>query len=653
MKPGGTLPAAAAAHPAFTPVELAVGGGPSRFLLGLGVALTRLRRPVRLLHSLIHAPLWSPVPVAMQVPDLSFRRVPGLYPAHTRIRLDWTISHQVRRVRAVTTVSEFSRGEIVSEYGLPEQRVLVIPNAVEPAAPMPPEAAAAARRELGVNAPYLLYVGNLHPRKNVARLVRAFVRAREADPRLAEHRLVLAGALAWRDLELEAALGSAPRGAVCVLGRVDDRARQALLTGAAALAYPSLYEGFGLPPLEAMAAGTPVIAARAGAVPEVVGDAALLFEPTDEDAIGLAIRQVLTDHRLRGRLLERGVGRVRRFSLEAMGRQARRALLAAAALAVMALGVGCGGTAGVTHPSPGRPLPTPSGSVAAGFMAYDSDRSGNYELYLRDLAGRTEARLTNDARYDSWWPRISPDRRYVLFYRTPKGVHDTDFTKTSLWLLAVGGGAPTELRPAQTDGWAQQGHAEWSPSGDALVMFGGSKSNPQIYVTDAGGGGARQITNRGGVSLDPSWSPDGKTIVFIGCPRAICFERDYEVYTMPSSGGEARRLTDDSIRDQDPYFSPDGRRIAWLSETDTHGQAGLSVWNIRVMNGDGSGMRRLTDDRNINSKPQWSPDGSLVYFHRFLPGVSRHWSIYSIRLDGSGLTDVLADLEGNNEFPSV
>lgn len=287
--------------------------------------------------------------------------------------------------------------------------------------------------------------------------------------------------------------------------------------------------------------------------------------------------------------------------------------------------------------------------MPANVLAFDSDRTGNYELFTMQIDGSQVRQITSDAKFDSWWPRISPDRKRILFYRTPKGTHDRDFTQTSLWVANADGSEARELRARGADGWDEQGHAEWSPDGAHLVMFGGSRTNPQIFVSAADGTAARKVMQREGTNIDPSWSPDGKTIAFIGCPAAVCFEKDYEVYTIPAQGGEARRLTNDGIRDQDPYFSPDGARIAWLSQTDPTGPVG--VWNIRIMASDGSGQRLLTNDRNVNSKPEWARDGSRIYFHRLQAGRDR-WSLFAIRPDGSGLVELNPGSPGNSEFPS-
>lgn len=290
-------------------------------------------------------------------------------------------------------------------------------------------------------------------------------------------------------------------------------------------------------------------------------------------------------------------------------------------------------------------------ALAAEMLAFDSDRTGNFEVYVMQTDGSQVRRLTSNPDYDSWWARIAPDRRRILFYRTPKGVHDTDYGRTSLWMMSADGTGQTLLLDTGAYGWGMHGHAEWSPDGRSLVMFAGNRINPQLFITDTAGRSPRRITNRGGQNLDPSWSPDGATIVFVGCPAAICFERNYEIYTIPAAGGQATRLTKNTVRDHDPYYSPDGARIAWLAQTDRSAFGGIGAWDVLVMGADGSHPRNLTRDGQINSKPQWALDGTRIYFHRLAPAVSPLWNLYHMRPDGSGITQ-LTNGPGNAEYPS-
>jgi len=303
--------------------------GAVHFSAELPLYLARHRAEFDVVFTVTHAPLRSPVPVALMVQDLSFLHLPDVYPGRTRRRLTALVGHQARRAAAVLTVSNYCRHDLIASYGLPADRVHVVPNAIEVPPALPPERREAALATLAPHsidtAPFLLYLGNLHPRKNVARTIRAFTEARRTDPALARHRLLIAGARWWGSGEAEAA-EAAPPGSVVLLGRVDDDTRLLLLETADALLYLSRFEGFGLPPLEAMAAGTPVLAGDAAAIPEVTGGAALLVDPYDDRAITAGISRIVTDAPLRAELITRGRARVAAYDLASTGAALRGAL---------------------------------------------------------------------------------------------------------------------------------------------------------------------------------------------------------------------------------------------------------------------------------------------------------------------------------------
>lgn len=317
------VPDLVGAHPAVTIHELDHSGGARYYAAALPAALRRIPAP-DLVLAVNHAPVWSPAPVVLMVQDLSFEHHPEHFPVSTRLRLRTVIRSQARRAHHVLTVSHFSRDDLVRTYGLPPARVSVVPNAIVDPPPFGPAEERAGRswlESVGVDGRFVLYLGNLHPRKNVGRLVRAMARVRESA-RCSDVSLVVAGARWWGSEEWDLD----PSAGVVALGPVDDDQREALLRLADVLAYPSLFEGFGLPPLEAMARGTPVVASDSTAVAETVADAGLTVTPTDVTAIATAIEEVLCSAPLASRLVTRGRARAAQFSVEATGRAAYAAL---------------------------------------------------------------------------------------------------------------------------------------------------------------------------------------------------------------------------------------------------------------------------------------------------------------------------------------
>jgi len=221
-----------------------------------------------------------------------------------------------RSARAILTPSEFARRELVELLSLPEAHVHVVPNGYERAAFHPDVVPAGADllASRGIPGPFLLYSGGGTRRKNVSALLQAWAGLAPAYPDLT---LALAGPAG--PLGALAGVVAAPR--VAVLGYLERDVLPRVLKAATALVYPSIYEGFGLPPLEAMALGVPVVAVRAGAVPEVVGDCAVLAETGDSDALAAAVRSLLDDADLAASLSRRGPARAGLFSWTAHARQ--------------------------------------------------------------------------------------------------------------------------------------------------------------------------------------------------------------------------------------------------------------------------------------------------------------------------------------------
>jgi alpha-1,3-rhamnosyl/mannosyltransferase len=213
----------------------------------------------------------------------------------------------LERGASVHTYSDFVAGEVREHFGLPADRVTRIYTGIASTVGGDP----ARGRAVAGASRYVLALATIEPRKNLPMLVRAFDLVAGDDRDL---RLAIAGPPGWGIDAFETAVAKARhREQILGLGYVDERDRRDLLAGAAVLAYPSVYEGFGHPPLEAMQCGVPVVASSAGPLPEVLGDAALLPDPADVNAIAADLARALEDEELRARLVAEGHARVARF----------------------------------------------------------------------------------------------------------------------------------------------------------------------------------------------------------------------------------------------------------------------------------------------------------------------------------------------------
>lgn len=254
------------------------------------------------------------------VHDLAFLRYPEHFEPHYLDRFVREFADGVRRSHLVICDSNHTQKDILTYYGLPEEKVKVVPLGVSTA--FTPVSAEESRRVLGSKKPYILYTGTLETRKNLKLLIQAFALL---PPALRNnYDLVLAGkdglgSEGLRQLVVELGLD----GSVRFTGYIPDNVLPSLMAGATLFVYPSFYEGFGLPPLEAMACGTPVIASDSSSLPEVVGDAGLLVAPGDVQGLKNAMARVLEDPAFQTRLRLRGLERAAQFSW----RNAARSLL--------------------------------------------------------------------------------------------------------------------------------------------------------------------------------------------------------------------------------------------------------------------------------------------------------------------------------------
>lgn len=297
----------------------------SNCFVRLGVDLSRRLREDRpdLVHVQYTAPLRCPVPVVVSVHDISFLEHPEYFPWARAVQLRMTVPRTMMRAARVLTPSEFSRAAILRAYRLDPARVEVVPIAVSSGfRPISREVAAAyLRKNHGIDGPFVLTVGDLQPRKNQPGLIRAFENLIAAHPSL-PHQLVIVGKDTWfADRVHKAAQNSSVANRIRFTGWAGDDDLLQFYNGCDLMAFPSFYEGFGLPVLEAMACGRAVICSNTSAIPEVADSAALLFDPENTDEMVRAMRDVLLNPGLRARMERLGQARASLFTWERTARK--------------------------------------------------------------------------------------------------------------------------------------------------------------------------------------------------------------------------------------------------------------------------------------------------------------------------------------------
>lgn len=258
------------------------------------------------------APSRSDAPVVVTVHDV----IPWDHPEWLTRRI---VRHQkallpgvLQRASQVITSSQYSRDRLIEIFSLPQEKVTAVPLGIDSRfSGAPVDAALLA--EAGVRQPFVLTVGTLQPRKNIESALRAFEKFVSSTG--AAHQLVIAGARGWRDSELMRTLEASGLGdRVCVVGHVEDQQLVNLYRATSCFVFPSRYEGFGFPPLEAMACGTPVISSNRTSLPEVVGDAGILVDPDDVDQLAAQLERVLGSEGLQTSLKAAGIQRAAEFS---------------------------------------------------------------------------------------------------------------------------------------------------------------------------------------------------------------------------------------------------------------------------------------------------------------------------------------------------
>jgi glycosyltransferase involved in cell wall biosynthesis len=312
------------ARPGFRIVPAPTPNRPARLLWEQCLLPLQLRQQgVKLLHSPHHTmPLVAPgCRQVVTFHDLTFFLLPARYPASRRLYFQAVSRASARRADALIVPSETVKGDVMRILAVPQSRITTVYEAPAPVfRPIEDDAMLAqVRRKYRLPHRFILNVGSLEPGKNRACLIQAF---NELRRRGLEHRLVIVGQRAWKyedDFELVERLGLGE--AVLFTGYVPAEELAALYNCAELFVFPSLYEGFGLPVLEAMACGVPVVTSNVSAMPEVAGDAALLIEPRDIEGLADAMERPLRHSRVRASLRSRGLKRAAQFSWERAARE--------------------------------------------------------------------------------------------------------------------------------------------------------------------------------------------------------------------------------------------------------------------------------------------------------------------------------------------
>ena len=274
------------------------------------------RNPVDLLHVQYTAPPFAPCPVVATIHDLAFEHLPETFKRRSWMQLRLTVRATARRAAQIITVSDYSRDDIVATYGIAPERITVTPEAAPAhfARVTNGNEIKRVRESYGIAKEYILSLCSIQPRKNLVRLIEAYTSVRLSRPPGEFPQLVLAGKRAWLDREtIRAAERNSADRDIVFTGYVPDRDLPALYTGAICFVYPSYFEGFGLPVLEAMQCGVPVIAGNRTSLPEVVGDAGVLVDPFNEKELADGIARVVDNPDHRAQLSVKGLKRAKDF----------------------------------------------------------------------------------------------------------------------------------------------------------------------------------------------------------------------------------------------------------------------------------------------------------------------------------------------------
>lgn len=276
--------------------------------------------------------LTSHVPQVLMIHDLAFKHYPQYISWYQRLYYRWFTPAFIRKAKKLVTVSDFSKNDIRKTYRVTENKITVIPGAARTGfVPLDWEEKQAVKDGYADGREYFLFVGGIHPRKNLLNLLKAFSHFKKWQH--SNMKLLVAGRMAWQyDELLEKMKTYKYREDVVLLGYLPEAQLQRVLAAAYALVYPSWFEGFGLPILEAMQAGVPVVCSNTSSMPEVAGDAALLVDPANHDAIGKEMLALYRSEGIRNAFIEKGLQRAQSFNwdrtAEAIYQELQQAVLA-------------------------------------------------------------------------------------------------------------------------------------------------------------------------------------------------------------------------------------------------------------------------------------------------------------------------------------
>ena len=265
-------------------------------------------------------------------------------------------------------------------------------------------------------------------------------------------------------------------------------------------------------------------------------------------------------------------------------------------------------------------------------IAFSSNRDGNSEIYVMDADGGNPRRLTNNSDGD-WDPSWSPDGERIVFLSDRDGHGDGRASIPEIYVMDANGRNQQNL----TNNPNADRSPSWSPDGKRIVFESDRERNKDkphngdIYVMDADGGNQQNLTNiNPNEDRYPSWSPDGERIVFSSSREGHVehnWDITYEIYVMDADGGNQQRLTNNRNNELSPVWSPDGERIAFMADR----KGDWQNFEIYVMDADGGNQQKLTNNRAWDGYPSWSPNSERIVFRSKRDG---NWEIYVMDADG-------------------